>query len=146
MRHSTTQALVQRFAGQPSDVVGFNAALRRLAATSVGAGALGVMLAPSGEVLAIATASGQVSTWNPVSVDDVEPIEIDFEGDGWFRTEHTVLYVHRGQPWVLTRRERLAVSRAAELPTDAVRVPEEAVTPFMITAADCVEAFAEVAE
>ncbi len=81
------------------------------------------MLAPSGEVLAI-----------------------NFEGNGWFRTENALFYVHRGQPWALTRRERLAVSRAAELPADAARVPEEAVTPFMITAADCVEAFAEVAE
>jgi hypothetical protein len=146
MRHSTTQALVHRFAGLPSDVVGFSSALRRLAASSVQTGALGVMLAPSGEVLAIASATGRVSTWTPVSIDDVDPIEIEFEGDGWFRTEHCVLYVHRGQPWVLTRNRRLALSQAAELPSEARRVPDAAVTPFMISAADCIEAFTEVAE
>jgi hypothetical protein len=40
----------------------------------------------------------------------VTRVELDFEGDGWFRTEHTVWYMHRGLPFVLLRRGRLVVS------------------------------------
>ena len=143
MRQSTTNALVQRFTGSPTDVVGFSNALRHLAASSSREQALGVLLTEAGEVLAISSPAGRVSTWAQVSLDEVEPIEVEVEGDGWFRTEHTLFYVHRARPWVLTRRGRLALSVTDQLPPEAVRLPDEAVTHFMIVAADCIELFAE---
>ena len=82
MRQSTTNALVQRFTGSPTDVVGFSNALRHLAASSSREQALGVLLTETGEVLAISSPAGRVSTWAQVSLDEVEPIEVEVEGDG----------------------------------------------------------------
>lgn len=142
MRHTTTQALVQRFAGSETDVVGFAQALRLLGATSQRHHTLGVLLDDSGHVLAVADSDGRIQTWTRVEIGDVDEIELDFEDDGWFRTEHTFWYVHRAQPFVLLRRGRLAISRAEELPSDAQRLPNDDITPFMQLAADCIEAYA----
>lgn len=140
MRHTTTQALVHRFTGSETDVAGFAQALRLLAATAQREGLLGVLLNNRGQLLAFAGSDGRIQTVTPVEL-EVDDIELDFDGDGWFRTEYTVWYVHRGRPFVLLRRGRLAVSQAEELPREAQRLPDEELTPFMQVAADCIEAF-----
>ena len=141
MRHATTQALVQRFTGSVEDIVGLAQALRVLGATAQQARTLCVLLGVGGEVLAIASAEGRIQTWTRCVVDEVDPIELDFADDGWFATEQMVFFVHKGRPFALKRGGRLAVGEASELPKDAERLPDAAITPFLLAAADCVESF-----
>lgn len=68
------------------------------------------------------------------------------EDDGWFRAGATTYVVHQGRTFTALDGDALAVAEVAALPTDAVRVDDEALTPLLHLAAEICEVYVDGAE
>ena len=141
MSAKTHEVLIHRFAGLASDVVPFTAALRALASEAKRRRMPGLLLHPSGDILAVADNAGQLKTWCPlhVEVDVTDELELDYEGDGWFEARGVTYYVHRARPFVLLRHGRLAMTEIDALPDEATAISAEQLDAFSHAAAEAIE-------
>lgn len=137
---SSSKSLNQReFHGNPRDARALGACLSELSTLSRSTGCPSVLLGRGGCVLAASDPEGRLSLTQTLT----PAVNEEGDDDGWFQSGTTIYVHHQGRTFTVLDRGALAVVEVDQLPSNALRIDDGALTPILHVAAELCELYVD---